>query len=89
MSVFKYLIIMILGNLPIYILTTTLAFALSTITMNSAVSIAIPILGNMVSELINIFIEKVMLSLAICLIYLAIMIVTTFIVFNKRDIKNV
>lgn len=118
MSVFKYLIIIILSNLPIYILTSTLAFALSTITMNSAVSIAIPILGNMVSELINIFIEKVKilkyfvtanwdlsvylfggkglaeglnfkLSLAICIIYLVIMIVTTFIVFNKRDIKNV
>lgn len=118
MSVFKYLIIIILSNLPIYILATTLAFALSTITMNSAVSIAIPILGNMVSELINIFIEKVKilkyfvtanwdlsvylfggqglaeglnfrLSLAICIIYLVIMIITAFIVFNKRDIKNV
>lgn len=118
MSVFKYLIIIILSNLPIYILTSTLAFALSTITMNSAVSIAIPILGNMVSELINLFIEKVKilkyfvtanwdlsvylfggkglaeglnfkLSLAICIIYLAIMIITVFIVFNKRDIKNV
>lgn len=118
MSVFKYLIIIILSNLPIYILTSTLAFALSTITMNSAVSIAVPILGNMVSELINLFIEKVKilkyfvtanwdlslylfggkglaeglnfkLSLAICIIYLAIMIITVFIVFNKRDIKNV
>ena len=118
MSVFKYLVISILSRLPIYILTTTLAFALSTITMNSAVSIAIPILGNMVSEVINLFIEKVKilkyfvtanwdlsvylfggqglaeglnfwLSLAICIIYLVIMITTTFIVFNKRDIKNV
>lgn len=118
MSVFKYLIIIVLNNLPIYILTSTLAFALSTLTMNSAVSIAIPILGNMVSGLINIFMEKLKIlkyfvtanwdlsvylfggeglaeglnfltSLAICLIYLAIMIVTTFIVFNKRDIKNV
>lgn len=117
-SVFKYLIIIILSNLPIYILTSTLAFALSTLTMNSAVSIAIPILGNMVSDIINAFIEKVKilkyfvtanwnlgvylfggqglaeglnfwLSLAICIIYLLIMIVTAFIVFNKRDIKNV
>lgn len=118
MSVFKYLIIIALSNLPIYILTSTLAFALSTLTMNSAVSIAIPILGNMVSGLINIFMEKLKIlkyfvtanwdlsvylfggqglaeglnfwtSFAICLIYLAIMIVTTFVVFNKRDIKNV
>lgn len=118
MSVFKYLIIIVLSNLPIYILTSTLAFALSTLTMNSAVSIAIPILGNMVSGLINIFMEKLKIlkyfvtanwdlsvylfggqglaeglnfwtSFAICLIYLAIMIVTTFVVFNKRDIKNV
>lgn len=118
MSAFKYLIIIALSNLPIYILTSTLAFALSTLTMNSAVSIAIPILGNMVSGLINIFMEKLKIlkyfvtanwdlsvylfggqglaeglnfwtSLAICLIYLAIMIVTTFVVFNKRDIKNV
>lgn len=118
MSVFKYLIIIVLSNLPIYILTSTLAFALSTITMNSAVSIAVPILGNMVSELINLFIEKAKilkyfvtanwdlsvylfggqglaeglnfkLSLAICIIYLVIMIITAFIVFDKRDIKNV
>lgn len=118
MSVFKYLIIVVLSNLPIYILTTTLAFALSTLTMNSAVSIAIPILGNMVAEVINLFIEKVKIlkyfvtanwdlsvylfggkglaeglnfgiSLTICIIYLVIMLVTTFIVFNKRDVKNV
>ena len=86
--------------------------------MNSAVSIAIPILGNMVSGLINIFMEKLkilkyfvtanwdlsvylfggqglaeglnwQMSLGICLIYLVIMIATTFIVFKKRDIKNV
>ncbi len=118
MSSFKYLLLMIVSSLPISVLLSTLAFALSTITTNSAVSVAIPILGYMMSEVINIFIEKIKIlkyfvtanwdlslylfggkglaeglnwyiSLIICFIYLLIMIITTFIVFKKRDIKNV
>ena len=116
--VFQYLVIKVLCVLPMYILLTTLAFALSTISMNSAVAIAIPILGNMVAEVFNIFIERVKLlkyfvtanwdlsvylfggkgiaeglnfwiSLIICVIYLVIMLFITFVVFKRRDIKNV
>ena len=118
MPVFTYSLLVTVAKIPIYILLTTLAFALSTITTNSAVSVALPILGNMVAEVFNLFIEKVKilkyfvpanwdlsiylfggkgiaeglnfwLSLIICFIYLTIMLVTTFIVFQKRDIKNV
>lgn len=118
MNVVQYLLLQVVGSLPIPMLLSTLAFALSTITTNSAVSVAIPILGYMMSEVINVFIEKIKIlkyfvtanwdlslylfggkglaeglnwyvSLIICCIYLAIMIVTAFIVFKKRDIKNV
>lgn len=116
--VFQYLVIKVLCVLPMYLLLTTLAFALSTISMNSAVAIAIPILGNMVAEIFNVFIERVKLlkyfvtanwdlsvylfggkgitdglnfwiSLIICVIYLVIMLFITFVVFKRRDIKNV
>lgn len=118
MNVFEFLLLQVIGSLPIMILLSTLAFSLSTITTNSAVSVAIPILGYMMSEVINVFIERIkilkyfvtanwdlsvylfggkglaeglnwQISLGICLIYLAIMIATTFVVFKKRDIKNV
>lgn len=118
MNVLKYSIYTILGVLPIYILISTLAFALGTITMNSGISIAIPILGYSVSSIINYYIQKInwlkyfitanwnlsvyqfggkgiadglnlWTSIAICFVYLIIMIVTSFIVFKKRDIKNV
>lgn len=118
MNVLKYSIYTILGVLPIYILISTLAFALGTITMNSGVSIAIPILGYSVSSIINYYIQKInwlkyfitanwnlsvyqfggkgiadglnlWISIIICFIYLLIMIITSFIVFKKRDIKNV
>ncbi len=116
--VFQYLVIKVLCVLPMYLLLTTLAFTLSTISMNSAVAIAIPILGNMVAEIFNVFIERVKLlkyfvtanwdlsvylfggkgitdglnfwiSLIICVIYLVIMLFITFVVFKRRDIKNV
>lgn len=118
MNVLKYSIYTILGVLPIYILISTLAFALGTITMNSGISIAIPILGYSVSSIINYYIQKInwlkyfvtanwnlsvyqfggkgladglnlWISLGVCFIYLAIMVITSFIVFKKRDIKNV
>lgn len=118
MNVFEYLLLKVIGSLPIMILLSSLAFALSTITKNSAVSVAIPVLGYMMSEVINTFIERIkilkyfvtanwdlsvylfggkgleeglnwQMSLGICLIYLVIMITTTFIVFKRRDIKNV
>ena len=118
MSALKYSIYTILGVLPIYILISTLAFALGTITMNSGVSIAIPILGYSVSSIINYYIQKIKwlkyfvtanwnlsvyqfggrgladglnlwISLGICFVYLIIMIVISFAIFKKRDIKNV
>ena len=118
MSVFKYSIIKTLMILPVVLLLSTLGFAFSTITSNSAVSVAMPILGYMGSNIINYFIDRVKIlkyfvtanwdlsiymfggkgladglnftsSLIICIIYLVVMIITTFIVFNKRDIKNV
>ena len=118
MSVFKYSIIKTLMILPVVLLLSTLGFAFSTITSNSAVSVAMPILGYMGSNIINYFIERVKIlkyfvtanwdlsiymfggkgladglnftsSVIICIIYLLVMIITTFIVFNKRDIKNV
>lgn len=118
MSVFKYSIIKTSLILPAVILLSTLGFAFSTITSNSAVSVAMPTLGYMGSNIINLFMERVKIlkyfvtanwdlsvymfggkgladglnfkiSLLICIIYLVIMLITTFIVFNKRDIKNV
>ena len=53
MNVFQYLGITIIAQLPVYILLATLAFALSTIFSNSAVAIAIPLLGYMSAEIIN------------------------------------
>ena len=118
MNTFNYSIIKTLSAFPVIILLSTLGFSFSTITSNSAISIAMPILGYMGSNVINYFMERVKIlkyfvtanwdlsvylfggkgleeglnftiSLIICLIYFTIMIITTFVVFNKRDIKNV
>lgn len=118
MSVFKYLALNVLSSLPMYIFSVTLAFALSTITMNSTVAVAIPILVYMISEVINVFIQELKIlrffitanwdlsiylfggsglveglnlwiSLVITAVYILIMLIATFIVFNERDIKNV
>ena len=53
-NVFKYLGIQLLAQLPIVILLATLAFALSTIFTNSAVAIALPLLGYMGAQIINV-----------------------------------
>ena len=53
MNMVAYLGIMFLCKLPIYILITTLAFALSTLTTNSPLAIAVPLLGYMGSNMIN------------------------------------
>lgn len=118
MSVFKHLALVVLTSLPMYIFSVTLAFALSTITMNSTVAVAIPILVHMIGEVINVFIQQLKIlkyfitanwdlsiylfggsglveglnlwiSLAITVVYILIMLIITFIVFNERDIKNV
>ena len=55
MSTVKYLAMQTLGKLPIYVLLVTLAFSLSTIFTNSALAIAITLLGSMGSSLVNAF----------------------------------
>ena len=98
----------------------TLAFACSTIFINTAVSIVIPLLGYMGSSIINqlaiVYNIKLInyfvtpnwdltsylfgglsqfedlvpsFSISICIIYFAIMFVTSFAVFRKRNIKNI
>ena len=53
MSIAKYILIIGLGKLPIYILMATLAFALSTLFNNTAVAITITLMGYMASSIIN------------------------------------
>lgn len=52
-SIFSYLGIQIITQLPKLILLATLAFACSTLFTNSAVAIAIPLLGYMSADVIN------------------------------------
>ena len=120
MSIPMYIVITGLAKLPMYILLMTLAFACSTIFINTAVSIVIPLLGYMGSSIINQlaivynikFINYFVtpnwdltsylfgglsqfeglvpsFSISICIIYFAIMFVTSFAVFRKRNIKNI
>jgi len=53
MNIIAYLIMQILGKLPIYILLMTLAFAFSTIFANSALAITITLLGYMGAPFVN------------------------------------
>lgn len=120
MNMVAYLGIMFLCKLPIYILITTLAFALSTLTTNSPLAIAVPLLGYMGSNMINMLGQELKLkwitlfvtpnwdlsqylfgglpifenmnlwfSILVCAIYFIIMLIPTFLVFRKRNIKNV
>lgn len=120
MSIPMYIVITGFAKLPMYILLMTLTFACSTIFINTAVSIVIPLLGYMGSSIINqlallynvkfinYFVTPnwdltsyffgglpqfegltIGFSIGICLIYFAIMFVTSFVVFKKRNIKNI
>lgn len=120
MSVFTYLGLQIITQLPIYILLATLAFSCSTLFTNGAIAIVISLLGYMSAETINILITQFEIqfmkyfvsmnwdfsvylfgnlprmegmaassSAIICLIYFAIMIIPTFIIFKKKNIKNI
>ena len=118
MPVWQYSLLIIAAKLPMYILLTTLAFTLSVLTTNSAISIALPFLGSTIAESINYLIDRVKIlkyfvtanwdlgvylfggkgiadglnlwiSCILCMLYLAIMLVIAFVIFNKRDIKNV
>lgn len=119
-NIFAYLGMSLLTKLPIIVLLATLAFAFSTIFTNSAVSIALPLLGYMGSDMINLLVTQYQVnfmkyfvtlnwdfsqylfgdlplmegmtatfSAVVCLVYFLIMIVTTFIVFKKKNIKNI
>lgn len=58
MNIFSYLGIEIITQLPKLILLATLAFACSTLFTNSAVAIAIPLLGYMSADMINMLVVQ-------------------------------
>lgn len=53
LNIFAYLCLIFICKLPIFILIGTLAFALSTLFLNSPLAVALPILGYMGSDVIN------------------------------------
>lgn len=53
LNIFAYLSLIFICKLPIFILIGTLAFALSTLFLNSPLAVALPILGYMASDMIN------------------------------------
>ena len=53
LNIFAYLGLIFICKLPIFILIGTLAFALSTLFLNSPLAVALPILGYMGSDVIN------------------------------------
>ena len=53
MSIAKHIVITSCAKLPMYLLLMTLAFTISTLFTNSALAIALPLLGYMVSSIIN------------------------------------
>lgn len=53
LNIFAYLGLIFICKLPIFILIGTLAFALSTLFLNSPLAVALPILGYMGSDMIN------------------------------------
>ena len=119
MSIFSYIFLEALAYMPQILLLMTLAFAFSTIFTNTAVSVVLPIMGTIASEIINALVigynVKIMrffvtlnwdftdymfgginrfqyvnlpLSIIVCIVYFLIMVITTFIVFKNKDIKN-
>lgn len=120
MNIFAYLGIEILTQLPKLVLLATLAFACSTLFTNSAVAIAIPLLGYMSADMINLLVIQYKVefmkffvslnwdfkeylfgnlpnmegltlgfSMVICALYFVVMLIPTFVVFQKKNIKNV
>ena len=119
-NIFAYLGIQTLTQLPMIILLSMLAFAISTIFSNSALAITISLLGYMSTSIINqlamaydlSFVKyfvtmnwdlsqylfgnlpymqgmSLIMSIMICIIYFLIMAIPTFIIFKKRNIKNI
>ena len=120
LNIFSYLGIEIMTQLPKLILLATLAFACSTLFTNSAVAIAIPLLGYMSADMINMLVVQfkvqfmkffvslnwnfeeylfgnlpkmegmtIGFSIVICMLYFVVMLIPTFIVFKKKNIKNI
>ena len=118
-SLFKYMVIYTLANLPLILLLITLAFSISAIVGNTALSIVVAFAGVIGSTIINSFalIYKIDIlkyfvttnwdfnyylfggtspyntslthAIVVCIIYFIIMIVTTFIIFTRKNIKNI
>lgn len=120
MNIFKYIGVMLIHKLPLYILIATIAFAFSTAFTNTPIAIVISLLGYMSTSIINALVTQFKVefmkffitpnwdftqyafgklstfepvnfkfSVVICIIYFVIMIVPTFIIFKKKNIKNV
>ena len=119
-NLFAYVGIMAIHKLPIYILMTTLSFALSVLFGHTVLAVVLPIVGNIGSSLINqlasyysikqlaIFptlnwdfsqfmngripnyeFTSLGFASAVCIVYWLIMIVVSWLVFNKKEIKNI
>lgn len=112
-----YLSLMFLAKVPMLTLLMVLAFAISTIFLNSGLAIAVTFFGYVASSIINLFSERIKIlkyfvttnwqfsdylfggtsqfgisltqSIVVCLIYLSIMLVVIYIVFKKRNVKNI
>lgn len=120
LSIPHYLFLVGLAKLPIFFLLMVLAFAISTILNNTALSVAIPLLGYMGSGMINLIATHLKavpfqfwitlnwdlsqylfgklpefeyihfsFSLIIILVYFTMMIIPTYLVFQKKNIKNI
>lgn len=119
-NLFAYVGIMAIHKLPIYILMTTLSFALSVLFGHTVLAVVLPIVGNIGSSLINqlasycsikqlaIFptlnwdfsqfmngripnyeFTSLGFASAVCIVYWLIMIVVSWLVFSKKEIKNI
>lgn len=120
LNIVQYLAMQAIGKLPMYILLMTLAFAFSTLFNNSALAIAITLLGSMSASAINMLALNFKLTwikffvtpnwdltqyffgglptfrgltigflIAIIVIYMIVMLVPSYTVFKKRNIKNI
>ncbi len=119
MSLFKYVLIYSIANLPQILLLITLAFAASTIIGNTALAIVITFAGVIGSSIINMFATMYKIeilkyfvttnwdfnvylfggtspygtslthAIIVCIVYFLIMVITSFVVFNKKNIKNI
>ena len=120
LNIFKYILLVFVAKVPIFVLISTLAFMLSTLIGNTAASIAISFVGSIAASIINMLVitykVKFMryfvtlnwdfsdylfggssqfkytnfnFSLIICLIYFIIMVLIAFIIFKRKNIKNI